>query len=463
MASAKPWTPDLRRASGPRYLAIADALANDLANGRLAPGQWLPTHRTLAEALGVDLTTVTRAYREAQRRGLTEAVVGRGTFVRGGEPREPPRAPPRPALDLTMNLPPQPAEAHLPERLAQGLAAVQARSDILSLLTYRQSGGGLADRTAGASLLRDRLGTIAADRVLVCAGAQAAMLVLIGTLVPRGRAIVTEAVTYPGLRALAGQLNVPLVGVPLDAEGLIPDALEAVCRREKPAALYCVPTIHNPTTATMSMVRRKDIATIARRHDLLLFEDDAYGLLPREAPPPLSSFAPERGFHVAGLSKCIAPGLRLAYLVAPDANLAARLAQGMRATTLMTAPLLAALATQWIGDGTAQATIAAIRKDSAARQRLARKLLPAGRFVAHPEGHHLWLTLPEGFSRIEFAAQMRQQGLAVVAGDAFTVAGPVPNAVRVSLGASDGDRLQPALIHLAEAMSRGPGSLSDVI
>src|SRR5436190_454695 len=79
---AADWTPDLRQARGPRYLAIADALAADLAAGRLRPGQWLPTHRALADTLGVDLTTVSRAYKEAQRRGLTEAVVGRGTFVR---------------------------------------------------------------------------------------------------------------------------------------------------------------------------------------------------------------------------------------------------------------------------------------------------------------------------------------------------------------------------------------------
>jgi DNA-binding transcriptional MocR family regulator len=213
----------------------------------------------------------------------------------------------------------------------------------------------------------------------------------------------------------------------------------------------------------MSAGRRAAIADIARRYGLLLFEDDAYGFLPRVAPPALSSMAPERSFYVAGLAKCITPGLRIAYMVAPDPAQAARLAAGIRAATLMASPLMAALATQWIADGSAQAIIAAVRDESAARQRLARKLFPAGSYVAHPEGHHLWLTLPPGWSRTEFVGQMRQQGLAVVASDAFAVGGDVPNAVRVSLGATGRDELPRALGLLAEAVARGPALLCDVI
>ncbi|HNE02467.1 MAG TPA: winged helix-turn-helix domain-containing protein, partial [Plasticicumulans sp.] len=76
------WTPDLNPYAGPRYRAIADALEADLREGRLAPGARLPTHRELAERLGVTVGTITRAYAEAEARGLTRVTVGRGTFVR---------------------------------------------------------------------------------------------------------------------------------------------------------------------------------------------------------------------------------------------------------------------------------------------------------------------------------------------------------------------------------------------
>src|SRR5690606_3498411 len=142
--------------------------------------------------------------------------------------------------------------------------------------------------------------------------------------------------------------------------------------------------------------------------------DDAYGLLPGRPMPPLATLVPELAFYVASLSKCIAPGLRIAYLVAPDGVAASRLALGIRATTHMTPPLMVALATQWIADGTAEQVIAAVRQEGAARQLIARQILPPELVAAHPEGHHLWLRLPAALSRVELDADLRRQGLAVV-------------------------------------------------
>src|SRR4051794_16206760 len=95
------WTPVLSAGGGPIYLALADAIAADIAAGCLRPGQSLPAQRVLAEELDVDLTTVTRAYNEARRRGLIDATVGRGTFVSGGE-TAPLKAVPQPPVDMTM-------------------------------------------------------------------------------------------------------------------------------------------------------------------------------------------------------------------------------------------------------------------------------------------------------------------------------------------------------------------------
>jgi DNA-binding transcriptional regulator YhcF (GntR family) len=120
------WLPTIADRTGPLYLQIADALASDIGCGRLSRGQTLPTHRALADALGVDLTTVTRAYAEARRRGLTEAKVGRGTFVAesAGKARLPPPA--RAEIDLSMNLPPQPPGFEIQRTSIQGIPGAAA-------------------------------------------------------------------------------------------------------------------------------------------------------------------------------------------------------------------------------------------------------------------------------------------------------------------------------------------------
>jgi DNA-binding transcriptional MocR family regulator len=456
------------KGGGPIYLGIAEAMAADIASGRLRPGQRLPPHRALAAALGIDLTTVTRAYNEARRRGLIDAGAGRGTFVRIPSEHSPARRRDEPraaAVDTSMNLPPAPAGVSLRERLSDGLAGLGRRDDFLSLLSYRPSAGGEEDRAAGADWLRARALEATAERVVVCPGAQAALLILLTSIVRPGDVVLTEALTYPGLRALAAHVGVRLLGVATDGEGLLPGALEEACRREKPKALYCVPTIHNPTTATMSAERRAEIAGIVRRHSLLVFEDDAYGYLPTPAPKPLAAYVPDLAFHISTLAKCLTPGLRVAYLLVPGPSHAVRMAAALRATVLMAPPLTASLATRWIQDGSARAILDGVRTESMARQRIAREILPAGTWAAHPQGHHLWLSLPPAWTGAEFAAHARRHGLAVVPSDAFAVEGAsAPNAVRVSLGAAhDRDRLRHALQVAADALTQSPAMLFNVV
>jgi DNA-binding transcriptional MocR family regulator len=464
------WIPALSVESGePIYRAIAEAVGADIAAGRLKPGQRLPTHRALADALDVDLTTVTRAYNEAQRRGLTEAVVGRGTYVRGAA------APSQGVdgksstlnvlslIDTGMNLPPNPPEAALRERLAGAMREILQRGDSATLLSYRANAGEPPDRAAGAAWLRPLLPDVTPDRILVCGGAQAALLALLTTFARPGDVIVTEALTYPGFRALAGQLGIRLKGLAMDAEGILPAALEEACRGARPTALYCIPTIQNPTTVTMSLARRQAIAAIARRYRLPIFEDDAYGALPSEALPPLASLVPELGYYVSSLAKCVAPALRLAYLAVPDVSQATRLAAAIRATTMMASPLLSAVMTLWVGDGTAARIVAAVRQESAARQGIAASILKNVDRAAHPQGHHLWLHLPPAWSGAEFAGQARRWKLAVVPRSAFATGGGEPeNAARIALGAApDRDQLTAALRLAANALTHLPEVMSN--
>lgn len=454
------WKPDLPADGSPRYQAIARAMRDDLRAGRLSPGQRLPPQRALAAALGLDLTTVTRAFNLAREMGLTEARAGRGSFIRAAaaEAVEPPVPP---VIDLSMNMPPQPEAARLRARIQEGLAGLLAESGGLMALHYQDSLGAAPDRAAAARWLAPRLGTVPPARLVVAAGAQAALSAIMRVLLPPGTALGVPALTYPGLRAAAARQGVRLVPLAMDADGLVPAALEEACGREALRALYCVPTLDNPTTATLPPARREAIVALARRFGLSLIEDDAYGALARAAPPPLAALAPDIAWHVATLSKCLTPALRTAYVAAPGPAAAQRLGAELRAATLMAPPLMAALATRWVQEGVAGEITAAIRAESVARQALAARVLRGWAMRAQPEGHHLWLHLPEGWRQAELVAEARQSGLALVPSSAF---GEGSRGLRIALGAAPGrEALERGLLALAALLGRGTGGMGTFV
>lgn len=459
------WNPTIAGDAGPKYLAIVKALAEDIRAGRLPPGVRLPPQRALAKHLNVDLTTVTRAFNEARRTGLIDAAAGRGSFVRGAAPPAPEvrRPDPSGSVDFSMNMPPQPVAARLADRLEAGLARLAGSPGFLDRMQYQDSAGNLADRAAAAQWLGQRLGPLPVQRVLVAGGAQVVLAAVLAALLKPGDALCVPSLTYPGLRMAAERRGVRLVPVVCDEEGLDPDAFLDSCKSERPRALYLVPTLDNPTTATLPKARRGRIAEVARSHGVAIIEDDAYGALPPDAPAPIAALAADITWHIATLSKCVSPGLRIAYVAVPGTNEAVRLAAELRAINMMASPLAAALASQWIAEGELDAVVAAIRQENGLRQAVAREALRDLDFRAQSCGHHLWLRLPEPWRRGEFGAHAHQLGLSVILSDAFAI-GPAPEAIRVSLGAApDAETLRYGLSLLATLLSHPPGAISTVV
>ena len=148
------WAPEMTERPGPRYLAIADAIADDLSGGRLAPGARLPTHRDLADRLGVTVGTVSRGYAEAARRGLLSGEVGRGTFVRHLPDLAVPSASDA-FVDLSLNYPPAPAGETQRNALQATLQLLAGRSDVGALLGYPSEGGLATHREAGAAWIAE--------------------------------------------------------------------------------------------------------------------------------------------------------------------------------------------------------------------------------------------------------------------------------------------------------------------
>jgi DNA-binding transcriptional MocR family regulator len=455
------WTPDLSRFAGPLYQRIADAIVEAVANGALPAGQRLPTHRDLAARLGVSLRTITRAYSETAQRGITTGTAGRGTFAarRNAAPATLPRDTPDPAgaIDLALNALPIGARANLFRR---GLARVAVSVDIEELLTYMPPEGAWRHREAGAAWAALRGMGASAAGVTLCCGTQHALLVSLLHLTQPGNTVLTEALNYPGIARMAATLRLKLHGVVCDVRGMRPDALDALCCERRPDAVILTPSGHNPTTITMPAERRAAVAEILARHHVPVIENDVCGHVLEAAPHPLSRHVPDLAYYICGTSKCLAPGLRVGYLLGPLGT-ARALASIVHATTWSVSGFAAELASQWIRTGTAQRLILWHRKESARRAALVSAVLPGLTLQSASGLYHTWLDLPAPWRGIDFASQLASAGVHVSPAEVFTVdANPAPQAIRISLGGALTDsRLNRAMRIIRGLLERRPADV----
>ncbi|MDF3886639.1 PLP-dependent aminotransferase family protein [Cupriavidus basilensis] len=448
---ASHWLKRLAESAKPAYLMIPDLIEEDLASGRLQARDRLPALRDLAEALRLNYTTVARAYAEARKRGLIDAKAGSGTFVRGRAPALPLRA--GTGAEMTMNMPPEPPV--LTARLRESAGRLMGATDPFSLLRYQDFGGTPADRAVATEWLKRYVPACRADTVLICPGIHSALVALVSLLARPGQTICLDTLAYPGIKAIATQLGVQLQALPSDEEGPLGPAFETLCKTQKPSALYCNPTLQNPSTRTMPQGRREILADIALRYSVPIIEDDAYGMLPQRTPDAMATLAPELTYYVTGLSKCFGAGLRIAFINGPTARQTQRLAGTLRATTVMASPFNTLLATSWIKDGTAEDMLKAIRAESVARQLVAREVFAGRPYDADPEGFHLWLPVPQdsGWRPSELALHLRSRGIGAVSSAAFSTDGNPPDAIRLCLGGPvDRDEMEESLQIVADTL-----------
>nr|WP_319387029.1 PLP-dependent aminotransferase family protein [uncultured Roseibium sp.] len=458
------WCPDLQGSDAPRYIAIAESIAADLSNGRLSPGDRLPAQRQLAKVLGLDFTTVARGYAEARRRGLLSSQVGSGTFVtkqngvgtaEGSQDGAVRICPP----DFSMNLPPEPHDRALIDRMRSGYNALSA--DLMDLLRYQNPESWEQDQLAAARWLEGVGLSPAPSLILFASGAQSALSTILTAITEPGDQVACEDVTYPGIRSLTAQLGLELVGLETDDAGVLPDSLQSAAGSGRLKALYLNPTLQNPTTKTVPYLRRKELAALTAKVGVPILEDDAYGQLCRKAPLPFAAIAPETSWYIGSLSKCLGSGLRLAYVLAPDPGARWQFSRASRTSQVMPSPVMTALATRWIEDGTASLLLDYIRSEGAARQKIAATYLHGQEYLSDPEGFHIWLKLSNGWTRPAFVSQLRNLPIGVTESDAFTVSGAPSERIRVGLGGpADRKQLGNALEILSQTLTASPAQAS---
>ncbi|MBN8197066.1 MULTISPECIES: aminotransferase-like domain-containing protein [Thalassospira] len=453
------WLPNLSEAGGPVYRQIAQAIREAVKDGSLKPGDRLPTHRDLAYHLGVTVGTITRSYREAERLGLVAGEVGRGTYVLDNIQSELDMAATAPIpmaftnnlaqmgrkpafahgaaddsedtgpINFRMNCPLPPQEGHI----RQTLLEIAGTMPIDDMVSYKSEYGVAHQREA----LAHAAGRVGLDdnpeRVLPTAGVQHGMTVSLLATVRPGDLVLCEELTYPNLRSLANLLQFRLRGVAMDDQGILPEALENICRTQSPRAIYLMPTLHNPLCSTMDQQRRIEIAEILRKYDLTLIEDGIYHFLDPDAPPPLSCFAPERSIYLDGVSKSIGGGLRVGYIHAPG-EMIGKLASAIRSTCWMVSTINLELVTRMIMDGSLAQYEAWHRNEAAQRLAVILGTLKGYDVRFHPTNYHIWLELPDHIDPGELVMNAANSGVLLTAAQQFSV-GHVPRGLRLCFGA----------------------------
>ena len=445
------WTPTLN-GQGPLYRQLLDAIRQAISDGSLPVGQRLPTHRALADRLGVTVGTVTRAYSEAEHAGLLQGKVGSGTYVRdqqGDQSQAWQLRQPNPGrIELWQNLPVALDREAMFRRALESM--MQTPGLVNGLMEYDCAEGRRDQRERLAAWLESHGMSADPERILLTYGAQNGLLLSLLMLGVTGEGVLCEGLTYPGISNLAHSLRLQLQGLAMDDEGLLPEALEKACQSGHYRVLYLIPTLQNPTTATMSLARRQAILQICERYHLWVIEDEVHALLPEVRPVTLHSLAPDRVIHIGSLAKGVSAGLRIGYLLVPE-KLKAAAAQAVRGASWMVSPLLGEIVCRWLVSGDADRLL------EQQRQMLAER----GRLLQHHLGHHAlryaegsmhaWLELPAHWRSAAFVAAAEAQGIGLASAELFAAGHyPAPQAVRLSISHPlDNAALEQALITLA--------------
>ncbi|MCG8512090.1 MAG: PLP-dependent aminotransferase family protein [Rhodospirillales bacterium] len=451
------WIPDIDGANGPKYAAIADSIADAVARGDLKQGDRLPPHRDLAYRLGVTVGTVTRAFKEAERRGLIGGEVGRGTFVRErpriwpftsfalcGIPRE------AGVIDLSLAYP---VAGNREQLAAEFFSQLAQESGWDPLLDYQMAEGSIRHREAGSRWLSISGLDAPVERVVVTAGCQHGITASLAAVCRAGDLVLAEELTFPGIQSAARMLGINLRPVPMDAAGILPDALDEACVKNKVRAVYTIPTYQNPTTAVMDPERRRAIAAVAERHAIYIVEDDVYGTPHGNHPPPIATFAPDWTFYLTSASKVMAPGLRIGFALTPSSGTRG-FTDAVRTMSWMAGPAMAELVTRWIDDGTTEVLTNWHQQEARARAAIATRWL--GRNLRTASGsYHSWLTIPPEFSPGDVIAEAGRQGVKLIPSDSFAIGNtPVPPNLRLCLGAAQTrDDVETAARVIADILS----------
>jgi DNA-binding transcriptional MocR family regulator len=424
------------------YLKLADTIAAEIADGRLRPGDRLPPQRNFADQRKVAVSTASRVYGELLRRGLVVGEVGRGTFV-SGEARRGLAAPSEPRgvrIDLEFNYPVLPNQTEL---IARSLSGLEKSAELGSALGQATSGGTSAIRSISAAYLSQDGWSPSPEKLVFTGNGRQSIAAAVASVVPTGGRCGVEALTYPFVKGIAARLGISLSPLAMDEGGVRPDSVEKAHREANLSAIYIQPAIQNPLGMTMGAARREDLLRVVNKLGIPIIEDNVYGFLDEE--PPLAALAPDTCIVIDSLSKKVAPGLTLGFIVPPQ-RLRESVMASVRSGGWTASGFAFAAAQRLMSDGTAMELARLKCLDAVARQKVALDCLSSFDIQTNGKCFHLWLTLPAHWRSQALVAAAARRDIALTPSTTFAASsGHAPNAVRLALAAPTLDQLGAGL------------------
>ncbi|KMY53816.1 GntR family transcriptional regulator [Bacillus sp. FJAT-27231] len=430
------WRPSIDKTKKPIYQVLAEQLKQDILNGVLLPGTKLPSQRELADYLDLNLSTISKAFKACELKGLLSASVGSGTFVSYDALSNAyllEDAKPKHLIEMGATLPDNASY----EPLLLQLKGMLQETDYEKWFGYGRTGESLWQKDAAVKLIRRGGFETTVDHILFANGGQNAIAATLASLCKPGDRIGVDQHTYPGLKTVAAMLSVQIVPIKSENYEMSPTAFEYACRNENIKGIYLIPDYHNPTACCMSVENRKKIAAVAKKYNQFIIEDATYHLHFENPLPAVASFAPEHVIYIASLSKSIAPGLRLAYAAVPR-RLKETISKALYNLNISVSPLLAELAARTIVSNQFECLIEGHRKQAVRRNQVVNQYLADYTCLGAETGIFRWLLLPGKITGAEFEALAAQQGVQVYAAERFVVGNSCPErAVRVSICAPE--------------------------
>jgi DNA-binding transcriptional MocR family regulator len=423
------WKPRKEDLYAPIYICLADMMEQDILSGALAPNTKMPPLRELADFLDLNLSTVRKAYKLCEMRGLLRAEIGRGTFV-------------VPSANVATSIVEK--DSHPDIEMGTILPFDEENQLIrnLTLMLLQKPGAdrlfsydyplGTKEQIRSGSLWLQKCGieTADTDTTFITNGVQNALAILLSSFFEGGNRIAVDPYTYSNFISVASLLHLQLVAVENDAEGMRSDLLERFCATQNIKGIYLMPTGSNPTNQAISKERREELAHVIKKYGLILLEDDNYSALLTKKLPPLCLEVPEQSLYISGLSKPICPGLRIAYVHAPS-KWSPILERGAFSFNLKLSSLTSEIASQVIKTGLADQILLDKRKLSISRNKIYHTIFPKAPY--HPISYCQWLTLPRGCTGQDCEKKLMQQGVGVFGAERFAVGNNVSiNAIRIA-------------------------------
>jgi len=458
------WIPTLD-SNLPKYLALAQAIEEAINQGDLKTEEKLPPQRRLADALKVTIGTISRAYSEAERRGLVTAKTGSGTYVRTKDNIN--TVVDEMAQDFVDKIDMQAAfapEGPQIKMLSRAMTSMAESEQLLgNLLHYAPELGYPSHRKSFKQWLTTEPVTLQDCDFLFTHGGQHAISIAINALCREGDIILTENLVFPGILAAAQNKGVKVVSIAMDEQGIMPDKVLQACQRHRPRMIYLTPNSQNPCGTQLSIERRQALVDICRAHKVLILEDDVQFIASKDKPKSMQELAPEQCIYLSSFSKRFSGAMRIGFLVAPHA-IYNKIRLSLRASSWTNSPILIHWLCQWMDNGELAKLELWLAAEMSTRQALAKQHLSIWSLNSQQTSFNLWLELPPGWLSHEFVAQAKTQGVLVRSADDYRAGQQIPSpAIRLCLSRpKTHGQLTNALIIIKTLLQQGP-SLKEAV